>query len=108
MDAKNKEESPNVDNRTSVEHESLRSEILKRNEESIGVTSFVLAFTGAAFIAAFQFRNPYVALLPLLVLYFGKRLVFNSTQTIIRISVYLQVFGRDRYEQFCTDYGSNC
>lgn len=81
-----------------VEHASLREEILQNNHHSINVANLAITVTGTALVAAFQFRNPYIALLPLFILYCGHRITFNNSQTIARISVYLRFVENEKYE----------
>ncbi len=84
---------------TDVEHASLRQEILDNGSHAVNVANIVVTLTGVAIVAAFQFRNPYVALLPLFVLFYGHIVLFNNTQTIARNSVYLRLVEHERYER---------
>lgn len=84
---------------TGVEHTSLRQEILENGAHAINVANIVVTLTGVAIVAAFQFRNPYVVLLPLFVLYYGYIVLFNNSQTIARNSVYLRLVENERYER---------
>jgi hypothetical protein len=83
---------------TDVEHASLRAEILESGKHIISVANIVVTLAGAAILAAFQFRNPYVALLPLFPLYYGHLVAFSTSQTIARTSVYLRFVQKERYE----------
>jgi hypothetical protein len=46
--------------KTDIEHSSLRQEILDSGSHSISVANIVVTVTGAAILAGFQFRNPYM------------------------------------------------
>lgn len=84
---------------TDIEHESLRQEIISSGTHSIDTANIAVTIAGAAILAAFQFRNPYIALLPLFPLYYSHNIVFNNSQTIARTSVYLRLIEGDRYEK---------
>ena len=69
---------------TDIEHASLRQEINENATHALNVTNVVLALLGLAVVAAFEFRNPYVVLLPLMSLYYGRLVLFNNEQRTTR------------------------
>jgi len=72
---------------------SLREEMLKTHDRTVSVAALVMTVTAAAFAASFQFRNPYILLLPLALLYFGMWVADEGYQTIVRIAVELRLAG---------------
>ena len=88
---------------TDIEHASLRQEILENGKHAINVANIVVTLTGAAIVAAFQLRNPYIVLFPLFALYYGHTVLFNNMQTIVRSSVYLRIVEKEKYERILYD-----
>ena len=77
---------------SSLEYQSLREEILQSLSQltamgTLGVTASVVILG-----AAFQIKNPIVALLPLPLIVVCNALVLNYSQAIGRIATYLRVF----------------
>ena len=82
------------------EYISLREEILQCGTNSINTMGFVIAAVGAFVTAAFGFNTPIAALVPLLILYLGLRILENSAQTTARNSTYIRVFWESRSPDF--------
>lgn len=83
-----------------IEHASLRQEIIESGTHAINAANIVVAVTGVALVAAFQFESSLIALLPLFPLYYSYKIAFNSTQTIARTSVYLRFVEKEQYEEY--------
>jgi len=82
------------------EYVSLREEILQCQSNIVNTTGFVLASLGVFVAAAFEFRNPILALFPLLILYLGHVVLFNNAQTTARNATYIKVFWESRSPDF--------
>jgi hypothetical protein len=76
----------------SLEYKSLRQEILQTLSQLTAMGTLAVTASAVILGAAFQIKNPIVALLPLPLIVVCNGLVLNYSQAIGRIATYLRIF----------------